>query len=50
MSDKQKALKAKHGTLEEFEAAIWLAESHLFCTHDEALAAINKYRTEWNAA
>jgi hypothetical protein len=47
MTDKQQELKGKHGTPDEFEAAVWNAHDQLFLTADEAVAAINKYRQEW---
>ncbi|HEY2155990.1 MAG TPA: hypothetical protein VGH33_10195 [Isosphaeraceae bacterium] len=43
-------LRAKHGTPEAFERAVWKAYADLFITKGEADAAIAKYRTEWNLA
>jgi len=43
-------LRASHGTPEEFERAVWEAYSNLFCTRDEALAAIGRYREDYAAA
>ena len=39
-------LERKHGTLEQFSAAVWRASDQLFCTHEEAIAAIEKYKLE----
>jgi hypothetical protein len=36
----------KHGTLEEFSSAVWAASDDLFCTPEEAIAAIEKYKQE----
>jgi hypothetical protein len=43
-------LRQKHGTPAEFEAAVIRAANDLFCTDDEARAAIAKYRAEYEAA
>jgi hypothetical protein len=43
-------LRTRHGTLEEFERAVWAAHAQLFVTTDEAVAGIAKYRAEWIAA
>jgi hypothetical protein len=40
-------LRSSHGTPEEFERAVWEAHGQLFCTTDEATAAIGKYRREY---
>ena len=39
-------LERKHGTLEQFSAAVWRASDQLFCTHKKAIAAIEKYKLE----
>ncbi len=46
----QQELTQKHGTPSEFEKAVWAAYSDLMITYDEAIAAIQKYRSEWLAA
>ncbi len=43
-------LRAKHGTPDDFAAAVNQAADDLFCTTDEANAAITKYRAEYEAA
>lgn len=40
----------KHGTVTDFEKAIWKAHDDLFITTVEAMAAINGYRHEFIAA
>ncbi len=40
----------KHGTVSDFERAIWKAHADLFITTVEAVAAINGYRHEFIAA
>jgi hypothetical protein len=50
MTDRQKELKNKHGTPNEFEEAVWKAWMQLFIKFEEATAAISKYRDEWNSA
>jgi hypothetical protein len=50
MTPEQERLRAAHGTPREFEAAVWRAYADLFVTHDEAVAGIQKYRDEWEAA
>ena len=40
----------KHGTVSDFEKAIWKAHDDLFITTVEAMAAINGYRHEFIAA
>lgn len=47
MTAAQKQLKKKHGTPEEFEQA---CRACLEITHQEEVAAIRKYRDEWNRA
>jgi len=39
-------LVKKHMTADEFSRAVWLAHDNLFCTTDEAIAAIEKYKRE----
>jgi hypothetical protein len=46
----QKVLREKHGSPAEFEDAIWRAHAQCFCTTDEALTGIAKYRNEWAVA
>jgi len=48
LSEKQKELKRKHGTPEQFEAAVWNALGEISIT--EARDAIYKYEKEWVAA
>lgn len=43
-------LRAAHGTPDEFAAACIRAASDLFCTDEEAMVAIAKYRAEYDAA
>jgi hypothetical protein len=50
MSEKQQELKAKHGTPDEFERAVWAAYAGLWVTEEEAKRAIGKYRQEWRDA
>lgn len=50
MTEKQKILAEKHGTPTEFESAVWMAYDTLYITGDEAVAAINKYKREWEEA
>jgi hypothetical protein len=50
MTPAQEALKAKHGTPEEFEAALHDAFAQLFITWDELTEAASKYRQEWHEA
>jgi hypothetical protein len=33
-------------TIEEFSSAVWAASDDLFCTPEEAIAAIEKYKQE----
>ena len=40
----------KHGTLEQFEKAVWDSCNDLFTTEQEAIIAINKYKFEWQQA
>ena len=47
MTPRQRELKDKHGTPEEFEAAVWRAYADLWITEGEASAGISKYRREW---
>jgi hypothetical protein len=44
---KRKELEEKHGTPDQFEKAIWKAYADLFITMPEAMAAIQKYKAEW---
>jgi hypothetical protein len=46
----QAELTAAHGTPDQFAEAVNKAADQLFCTTDEANAAIAKYREEWNTA
>jgi hypothetical protein len=50
MTPAQEALKAKHGTPEEFEVALYNAFAQLFITWDELVEAASKYRQEWHEA
>ena len=50
MSAAERLLIAKHGTLQEFARACWVAESQLFITNEECRAAISKYRRELEEA
>ena len=50
MTQAQKILADKHGTPEQFERAIWKAANDLTITDREAMAAIEKYRLEWEDA
>ena len=43
-------LREKHGTPQEFEAAVNRAADQLFLTTDEANVAIKKYYDRWNDA
>jgi hypothetical protein len=43
----QKKLADKHGTPFQFQRAVWRAYDDLFITHEEAVAAIDKYQWEW---
>lgn len=47
---KQSQLAEKSGTPEQFEKAIWKAYSYLVISNEEAIAAIKKYRAEWDEA
>lgn len=40
------ALVAKHGTLQEFEAAVWAAANGLMITDAEAMAGVRNYQDE----
>jgi predicted nucleic acid-binding protein len=46
----KKELQEKHGTPEEFEAACQAAYATMFVTWDELVAAVAKYRQEWQDA
>jgi hypothetical protein len=46
----QAELRARHGTPEAFEKAVWRAYAQLFITYDEAVDAIAIYRQEWDEA
>jgi hypothetical protein len=48
LTEKQKKLKEKHGTPEQFEAAVWRALDMISVA--EAIEAIHKYEDEWEAA
>jgi hypothetical protein len=43
-------LRAKHGTPEEFAAAVWRAQADGFVTAEEAVKAIADYNAEYEAA
>ena len=47
---RQSQLAEKSGTPEQFEKAIWKAYSYLVISNEEAIAAIKKYRAEWDEA
>lgn len=47
LTHKQKEeLIKKHGTLDQFEKAVWKAYDDLLITHSEAVAGIDKYKKE----
>ncbi len=46
----QEELRAEHGTPDEFAAVVNQAADDLFCTTEEANAAIAKYRVEYAVA
>lgn len=48
MTKEQEALKAKHGTPEQFEESVWRALGDISVA--EARTAIAKYHAEWRAA
>jgi hypothetical protein len=48
LTDKQKELKVKHGTPEQFEAAVWRALGEI--SVKEAIDGIHKYEREWAEA
>jgi hypothetical protein len=50
VTDAQRALKEKHGTPKEFYDACMTAVDRGMADEDEANAAVEKYRQEWDAA
>ena len=50
LTEEQRILIKKHGTVADYEKAIWKAHADLFITTVEAIAAINGYRHEFIAA
>lgn len=46
----QREMIAKHGTPDQFEAAVWRAHADGFVTTAEADEAIRKYKSDYNGA
>lgn len=46
----QGEMNAKHGTPDQFEAAVWRAQADGFVTTKEAYEAVRKYKSDYNSA